>query len=179
MVPPMVGSEADTQERRWQRLFMIAGVAAACTAVLIVVQIVVYAVWPPPATAIEHLALMRDRPLLGLLSLDLLYVIDNVLLIPILLALFVALRRFDESVMAIGATLGFVGVAALFASNPAANMHYLAARSAASCCGAGRSAGRRRCSGSWPTCSPSASTSPAWGSTFCCSRRSSCWGGTS
>lgn len=131
MVPPMVGSEADSLDGRWQRLFMIAGVAAACTAVLIVVQIVVYAVWPPPATAIEHLALMGDRPLLGLLSLDLLYVIDNVLLIPILLALFVALRRFDESVMAIGATLGFVGVAALFASNPAANMHYLAARFAA------------------------------------------------
>ena len=128
MLQPMVGSEGDTLDGRWQRLFTIAGVAAACTAVLIVVQIIVFVLWPPPATAIEHLALMHDRPLLGFLSLDLLYVIDNVLLIPILLALFVGLRRFDESVMAIGATLGFVGVAALFASNPAANMHYLAAR---------------------------------------------------
>ncbi|TVQ64847.1 MAG: hypothetical protein EA379_00715 [Phycisphaerales bacterium] len=109
-------------------MFTIAGVAAATTAVLIVVQIVVFVLWPPPATAIEHLDLMRDAPLLGFLSLDLLYVVDNVLLIPILLALFVALRRVDESVMAVAAALGFVGVAALFASNPAANMHYLAGR---------------------------------------------------
>ena len=52
MVQPMVGSEGDALDGRWQRLFTIAGVAAAGTAVFIVVQIVVFILWPPPATAI-------------------------------------------------------------------------------------------------------------------------------
>lgn len=42
--------------------------------------------------------------------------------------------------MAIRAILGFVEVAAPFASNPAATMHYLAARSAAACSEAERAA---------------------------------------
>jgi hypothetical protein len=92
---------------------------------------IVFILWPPPNTAIEYFNLFRDNALLGFLALDLLYVIDNVLSIPILLALYIALRKTNESFMVIGVTLGFVGIAALFASNPAANMHFLSGQYAA------------------------------------------------
>jgi hypothetical protein len=51
-----------------------------------------------------------------------LLVADNVLLIPILLALYVALRRASESLMAIAAALGIVGIILFITSNPAIEM---------------------------------------------------------
>jgi len=113
--------------------------SALVTAVLIVAQMIVFITWPPPSTAIDYFKLFQDNALLGFLALDLLYVIDNVLLTPILLALYVALRRTNEPFMLIGAALGFVGIAALFASNPAANMHFLSGQYAAAATDAQRS----------------------------------------
>ena len=118
-------------DSRWHWLYKVAGMSAIVTAVLILVQMIVYIIWPPPSNAIDYFKLFQDNALQGFLALDLLYVIDNVLLIPILLALYAALRRTNESFMLIGAALGFVGIAALFASNPAANMHFLSGQYAA------------------------------------------------
>lgn len=109
----------------WHWLFRVAGISALVTAMFIVVQMIVFILWPPPSTAIDYFNLFQDNALLGFLALDLLYVIDNILLIPILLALYIALRRTNESFMLIGTAFGFIGIAALFASNPAANMYFL------------------------------------------------------
>jgi diadenosine tetraphosphate (Ap4A) HIT family hydrolase len=99
--------------------------------VLIVVQATVFILFPPPGTALEIFTRFQDNALLGFLALDLLYVIDNVLLIPILLALYVALRKTNQAFMLIAAALGFVGIAALFASNPAIGMQTLSGQYAA------------------------------------------------
>ena len=125
------GTATNATDSRWHWLYKVAGMSAIVTAVLIVVQMIVYIIWPPPSNAIDYFKLFQDNALQGFLALDLLYVIDNVLLIPILLALYAALRRTNESFMLIGAALGFVGIAALFASNPAANMHFLSGQYAA------------------------------------------------
>ena len=132
-------TNTDTTDSRWNWLYKVAGMTALITAVLIVAQMIVFILWPPPNTAIDYFSLFQDNALLGFLALDLLYVIDNVLLIPILLALYVALRKTNESFMVIGAALGFVGIAALFASNPAANMHFLSGQYAAAATDAQRS----------------------------------------
>ncbi len=131
MSQPEQFTDTNTTDSRWHWLYKVAGISALVTAVLIVVQMIVFILWPPPSTAIDYFKLFQDNALLGFLSLDLLYVIDNVLLIPILLALYVALRRTNETFMLIGTALGFVGIAALFASNPAANMHFLSRQYAA------------------------------------------------
>jgi hypothetical protein len=132
-------TDTDTTDSRWNWLYKVASIAALITAVLIMVQMIVFILWPPPSTAIDYFNLFQDNALLGLLALDLLYVIDNVLLIPILLALYVALRKTNESFMIIGAALGFVGIAALFASNTAVNMHFLSGQYAAAATDAQRS----------------------------------------
>jgi len=124
-------TNTDTTDSRWNWLYKVAGITALITAVLIVVQIIVFVLWPPPTTASDYFNLFQDNVLLGLLALDLLYVIDNVLLIPIFLALYVALRRINEPFIIIGTALGFVGIAAFFASNPAANMYFLSGQYAA------------------------------------------------
>ena len=64
----------------------------------------------------------QNNWLLGLLNLDLLYIVTNVLMILIYLALYAALKRTSESSIAIALTLGLVGIAAYFASNTAFEM---------------------------------------------------------
>jgi Domain of unknown function (DUF4386) len=111
-------------DTNWRPLYRVGGLAALITAVLIPAQIIVFIVWPPPfeGTASEWFTLFQDNWLLGLLSLDLLLIIDYVLLVPIVLALYVALRRASESLMAVATALYFVAIAAYFASNTAFEM---------------------------------------------------------
>ena len=108
----------------WKPLYRVGGVAALITAVLIPLQIIVFIVWPPPleGPASEWFTLFQDNWLLGLLGLDLLLIFDYVLLVPIVLALYVALRRTNASLMAVATALYFVAVAAYFASNTAFEM---------------------------------------------------------
>lgn len=116
----------------WRLLFGIAAVTALVGVALMPVQLVVYIAWPPPATVTGFFEVFRTHALIGLLNLDLLYIVNNVLLIPLYLALYVALRHTNRSLMTLALALGFVGLAAYFNTNPAFEMlalsnHYLAA----------------------------------------------------
>jgi hypothetical protein len=117
---------ADTVEDRWRPLLRAGGLAALVIVALIPVQMAVFIACPPPETVAGFFALLEDNALLGLLSLDLLYLLNNALLSIVYLALYVALRRTAESAMAIALTLGLIGIAAYFASNTAFEMLSLA-----------------------------------------------------
>ena len=117
--------EAPSQSE-WGNLRRSGAVAALVTAVLIPVQIAVLILYPPPSTVEGWFSLFHGNPLLGLVDMDFLMIIDVVLLVPILLALFVTLRQSRPSGMALWTGLGFVGVLAYFASNPAVQMLSLA-----------------------------------------------------
>ena len=110
----MTGSEAD-----WRWIFKAGGAAALCGVALMPVQIIVYAISPPPTTVTEWFSLLHRSPFLGLLNLDLLYLVNNLLLIPIYLALYVALKPARAAVVLTALILGLVGVAAYVPSNPA------------------------------------------------------------
>jgi hypothetical protein len=125
---------AETSASSWKWLYRIAGVAALISAVFIPIQVIVFVAWPPPlgGTVSDWFTLFQTNRLVGLIDLDLLLVADNVLLVPIWLALYVALRRAGESIMAIATALGMIGIVLFIASNPAVEMltlsdHYAAA----------------------------------------------------
>lgn len=115
------GTTAGIDQRR---LYRLAGVAALISTLLIPVQIGVYIIWPPPfdGTTLDWFTLFQDSPLLGLLSLDLLLLVDWILLVPIYLALFVALRRTDMLLMVLGTALFATALASYLASNTAFEM---------------------------------------------------------
>lgn len=115
-------ADVDTTNTGWKLLWKAGGTAALAMFVLMAIQIVVFIVWPPPHTAEGYFALFQENWLLGLLSLDLLYIVDSILLILIYLALYMALKRFGEAAMLIGLVFGITGVAAYFASNTAFEM---------------------------------------------------------
>jgi hypothetical protein len=106
-------------ECSWRGLYRLGGVAALVIAVLLLGEVVVFAVFPRPGTALEHFELFRDNWLAGLLTLDLLGMISYLLFVPTMLALYVALHRASEAVTAVGTALFFLGVADFFATNTA------------------------------------------------------------
>ncbi|HYB02718.1 MAG TPA: DUF4386 family protein [Ktedonobacteraceae bacterium] len=128
---PAYASRAETTVFPWKPLYRVGGIAALTIVGIMVIQIIVFIASPPPSTVLGYFTLFHKNALLGLLSLDLLYVVDNALVIPLYLALYVALRRASPSLMAIALAFGLVGIAAYFASNTAFEMLSLSSQYAA------------------------------------------------
>jgi hypothetical protein len=109
-------------DARWKGLCSAGSVAALSMLLLMILQIVIFTLWPPPTTVTGYFTLFNQNWFLGLLSFDLLYIVDSVLQILIYLALYVVLRRSGESFMLIALVLGIVGIAEYFSSNRAFEM---------------------------------------------------------
>lgn len=115
----------------WRPLYLIAFVCTILLILIIPVQILIYFLSPPPTTPEGFLALYAESPLKGLLSLDLLYILNNVLMIPIYLAFYQSLKTHRPALMTLAAALGLVGLAAYFPSNTTFEMLTLSQRYAA------------------------------------------------
>jgi hypothetical protein len=115
----------------WRTLYRTAGAAAAVTAVLIPIQIAVFIAYPYPKSVAGWYMLLQDKPLVGLVDLDLVLVVDNVLLVVIALAIYIALRHISPSVTAMATALWLLAIGMFIASNPAVQMLKLSHRFAA------------------------------------------------
>ena len=126
----------ESSEVRWHYLYRTATFAALITVALFLFQIVAFFVWPPPATVAGHFALLQTRTFVGLVSLDVLIIVDEVLAIPLCLALYLSLRRVHESLMLIATALSAASITCFLVATPALNMlalsrHYVAVTTSA------------------------------------------------
>lgn len=124
----------------WLTLYRAAGAAALVTALLIPAQIAVFVAFPFPDTVAGWFELVREHPVAGLVDLDLLLVVDNVLLVVIALAVYVALRRVDPSVTLLSTGLWLLAIAMVIAANPSIEMLALSSRFAEATTAAERAA---------------------------------------
>jgi hypothetical protein len=115
----------------WSTLYRAGGLATLAMLILIPIQMAVFFIWPPPATVTGWFALFQNNPLVGLLDMDLLLIVDYVLFVLVYLALYIALRRVNESLMLIFLVFALVGAATYFASTAAFEMLSLSNRYAA------------------------------------------------
>ena len=120
MIDLITHTEAD--DSVWKSLFKVGAVAALTVLVLMSIQIVVFIIWPPPSTVIGWFNLFQTNKLVGLLDMDLLLIVDYALLGLVFLALWAALKRFNQSFMAIALILELVGITTYFASTAAFEM---------------------------------------------------------
>lgn len=103
-------------------VFRAGALAALATAIVIPIQVVVLITNPLPTTVDGWLALLAANRFVGLVELDLLLVVDNLLLIAIFVALFVALDGRRSGLVLLATVFGIAGAVLYVASNPALAM---------------------------------------------------------
>lgn len=107
-------------------------VAGMMMLVIILLQIIIFVVSPPPETVAGFFALYRQTPVLGLLSLDFLYLVNNLLLVFLYLGIAAILFTERPSLTIPALVLGLIGIASYYPSNPAfemltlSNQYYMA-----------------------------------------------------
>ena len=106
----------------FQPLYRIAQLSALTMLILIPLQIIIFVIAQPPDTVKGFFELYQKNPFLGLLSLDFLYLINNMILVIIYLALFVLLYREKPVTVLLALILGLIGIACYYPANPAFEM---------------------------------------------------------
>jgi hypothetical protein len=139
--PGRVGEpDAVATDPRWNWLYRIGGAAAVFAVVVIPIQLLVFVAWGQPETALGWFTLFQDNELAGLLAFESLFVVNAVIGIATTLALYVVLRRVNESLMTIALALGFLEAVAFIVARPALDMLYLSNQYAAATTDAQRAA---------------------------------------
>jgi hypothetical protein len=114
--PPL---REQAQGSTWTGLYRMAGVAAFGVVALVPIQAAVYILWPPPTSIVDYFSTFQQNVMLGLLDLDLLLMVDQVLIVAVLQGLYAALRQTDPSVMLVGTTVGLIGATLFIVSREA------------------------------------------------------------
>jgi hypothetical protein len=117
-----------TAQSQYIGLYRTGAIAAFAMLAIMLAQVAIFIIWPPPATVEGFFQLFEQSELLGLLSLDFLYIINNTLLVLIYLALYTALKPYAPSAVLIALILGLAGITAYYASNTCYEMMSLAAQ---------------------------------------------------
>lgn len=111
---------------RYRGLVLTGAWVALVSVAMIVLQIGIYVVWPPPTTTAGFFALLVEDPLRGIVALDVLYVVSNLLAYLLYFALAVVLWRVSRSGVVVALAFGTLGMAAYMASPRAVEMLTLA-----------------------------------------------------
>jgi hypothetical protein len=100
---------------------------------------VVFSVWPLPSTVTGYFTLLQSNRLIGLVDLYLLEFIAYSLFVPMFLAIYAVLRRFNEGYMTLAISLAIIGIAVFLATNNPFSMLSLSDQYAAATTDAQRS----------------------------------------
>jgi hypothetical protein len=107
---------------KWRHLYKIAGYGTIIMLIIIPIQIAVFTIFPIPTSIEGWFELLHTNMFTGLIHLDLLYIINNIIVAIIYLALYTSLKKKNEGLMVIALLLGILGIAAYLASNKAFEM---------------------------------------------------------
>lgn len=113
-----------TTENDWKLLYKISGVALVVMAGIILIQMLVFMVAPPPyeGSALDWFELFQSSPLIGLVNFEVLMVVYVILSLLPTLALAVLHRETSSSLVAIYLALSLVGVMSFIVARPAFEM---------------------------------------------------------
>jgi hypothetical protein len=104
---------------KWKSLYKAGGAGAWLVGTLLLIEMIAYIATSAPSLAdtAGWFALFHNNRFIGLVDFGILELYALVLYVPMFLALYVVLRRANESYMAIAAILAFVGIAVNFATS--------------------------------------------------------------
>ena len=117
-----MGDSMESEDSKWRSLYNVGGIAAIMAAVLLLIEIIVFTIWPQPATVLGYFTLLQTNKIIGLIDFYLLEIIAYILFIPMFLAIYFALRRLNESYMVIAIFMAFLGIAIFLSTNNSFSM---------------------------------------------------------
>lgn len=145
LLPEAVDARSRSVEiTNWSPLYRWGGIAAYVVLGFICIQMYVFITWPPPsfepgvAEVGAWFTWLQQRPVLGLIELDMLSIIDSALLLVFYAAVLVAMRRVSLPLVLIGGIVVCVAVSAYFPANPSLTMLALSSQHAAATTDAAR-----------------------------------------
>jgi hypothetical protein len=130
---------AETADSAYKSLYRVGGVAALIVVVLTLSEVIGLAFYPQPGTVSGWFMLFQSNKIIGLLDFWGLEVPMYAMFALVFLALYVALRRANEGLMAIATTLVLLGIGIFFATNNPFSMLSLSNQYAAAATDAQRS----------------------------------------
>lgn len=95
---------------------------------IIPIQVLIFAISPMPEDGLGFINLMHENPLLGLLHMDLLYLLNNTFLIFFYFVLYITLKDHLNSILNIALITGIIGAILYFTSNRSVEMFLLSQR---------------------------------------------------
>lgn len=110
-------TNAEAADSAYKNLYKLGGAAALIVAVLTLSEVIVFALDPPPSTVRGWFILFQTNWLMGLLDFWGLEVLLYVMFAIVFLALYVALRKANQSLMAIALTFALLGIGVFLATN--------------------------------------------------------------
>lgn len=136
MVYTQVNKAAETglADPSWRDLYVVGGLSCIVFVAVILAAFVAYFIWPytPGLNSVEDIfAALQDDKIGGLVSLDLFMVVGELVMIPIGIALYVALKQVNKSYALIALVLVILSIATCFQGRPIAEVAYLSDQYAA------------------------------------------------
>jgi hypothetical protein len=101
----------------YRSLYRLGGVTALIVAILTVIEVIVFTLYPQPSTVSGWFELFQVSPIIGLLDFWGLEILMYAMYAIVFLALYIVLRKVNKSGMAIAFTLSLLGIAIFFATN--------------------------------------------------------------
>ncbi len=124
----------------WKPLYRIGALCALVTVALVVIQAPILILNPIPTTMAGHFAQLHNNKLIGLVDLDLVFLVSEVLSLFVLLGIFAALRRSRPVLTATALGLAIGSLLLYLAVNPTFSLLYLSDQYAAATTGADKAA---------------------------------------
>lgn len=118
-------------EPAWKPVYRAAGLAALLSIAFTFLAVIILIANPPPRTISAWFALFQRNALLGLIDLDFLMLATYVLMGMIYVALYGALHRGHEPIMALATLCGLASIVTYISANTAFNMLVLSGKYAA------------------------------------------------
>lgn len=103
-------------------LYQTGSISALIVCFFIPIQVATYLIWPHPADVVGWFELFNRNWFIGLISMDLLYIVNSIFCALLFLALYASLEEYNKGVSMIALLLGLVSIAIYFASNKAFEM---------------------------------------------------------
>lgn len=133
-------ADAKTTDFDWKPLYRLGGISSLLMVAIIINQFVTFFIAPQPleGTAIDWFNMFQNNNLIGLVNFELFMIFYVLLSIPIILSLYVLLRRVNRSFTAVYLAFSLVGVMCFVTARPAFEMLALSNGYAAATTDAGR-----------------------------------------